>query len=200
MADVPNILLQKAEPIKAYLYTQAADGTRTRSFHRFDVIARSKPEEYVYTETEVLNYSSLVSRIDEIERKGVSADQIATAVESYLDDNPVTPEGIGALAADKLPEAVNDALAQAKDSGEFNGEKGDTGATGPEGPQGPQGEKGDTGATGPEGPQGPQGPAYTLNDDDKNAIAAAVKASLPTETWTFTLEDGSTVTKAVYVG
>lgn len=48
--------------------------------------------------------------------------------------------------------------------------------------------------------RGPQGPAYTLNDADKNTIAAAVKASLNIETWTFTLEDGSTVTKAVYVG
>ena len=67
----------------------------------------------------------------------------------------------------------------------LKGEKGETGA------QGPQGEKGDTGA---------QGPAYTLNDTDKNTIAAAVKASLTTETWTFTLEDGSTVTKAVYIG
>lgn len=62
------------------------------------------------------------------------------------------------------------------------------------GPQGPQGEKGETGEV------GPQGPAYTLTDTDKNTIAAAVKASLTTETWTFTLEDGSTVTKAVYVG
>lgn len=49
-------------------------------------------------------------------------------------------------------------------------------------------------------PAGPAGPAYTLTDADKNAIAAAVKASLKTETWTFTLENGSTVTKAVYVG
>lgn len=39
-----------------------------------------------------------------------------------------------------------------------------------------------------------------MNDAYKNAIAEAVKASLNTETWTFTLEDGSTVTKAVYVG
>ena len=50
------------------------------------------------------------------------------------------------------------------------------------------------------GSKGSTGPAYTLNDTDKNAIASAVKASLKTETWTFTLEDGSTVTKAVYVG
>ena len=65
---------------------------------------------------------------------------------------------------------------------------------GPQGEQGIQGPKGDTGET------GPQGPAYTLNDTDKANIAAAVKASLTKETWTFTLEDGSTVTKAVYVG
>jgi hypothetical protein len=125
VADVPNILLQKAEPIKAYLYTEAEDGTRTRSFHRFVVIARSKPEEYVYTQTEVLNYHSLVSRIDQIERNGVSDEQIANAVFSYLAENPVTPEGIGALPADKLPEAINEALAQAKESGEFKGDPGD---------------------------------------------------------------------------
>lgn len=67
------------------------------------------------------------------------------------------------------------------------GDKGDTGPQGPKGdtgaigPQGPQGEKGDTGAT---GPQGPKGDTPTLN----------------TETFIFTLEDGSTVEKKVYVG
>lgn len=44
-----------------------------------------------------------------------------------------------------------------------------------------------------------RGVAYTLTDSDKETIAAAVKASLTKETWTFTLEDGSTVTKAVCV-
>ena len=47
---------------------------------------------------------------------------------------------------------------------------------------------------------GAKGSSYTLTDDDKNTIAAAVKASLTSENWTFTLEDGSTVTKKVYVG
>lgn len=41
--------------------------------------------------------------------------------------------------------------------------------------------------------------AYKLTDSDKKEIVEAVKASLPKETWTFTLEDGSTVVKAVYV-
>ena len=56
------------------------------------------------------------------------------------------------------------------------------------------------GAQGPKGDKGDTGPAYTLTSADKTAIANSVKASLNTESWTFTLEDGSTVTKAVYVG
>lgn len=48
--------------------------------------------------------------------------------------------------------------------------------------------------------RGPLGPAYTLTTADKTAIANQVKDSLTTETWTFTLEDGSTVNKAVLLG
>lgn len=43
--------------------------------------------------------------------------------------------------------AVNDALAKAKESGEFKGEKGDTGEMGPIGPAGPQGVRGADGHT-----------------------------------------------------
>ena len=42
----------------------------------------------------------------------------------------------------KLPTAINDALAQAKASGEFDGAKGDKGDTGPEGPKGADGKDG----------------------------------------------------------
>lgn len=77
------------------------------------------------------------------------------------------------------------------------------GPQGPAGEQGPQGETGETGPRGPQGPQGetgetgPRGPAYVLTDTDKQAIVDAVLASQTTEDWTFTLEDGSTVTKKV---
>ncbi len=69
-----------------------------------------------------------------------------------------------------LQEAVEEALKQAKESGEFDGPAGPQGETGPQGPKGdtgetgPQGPKGDTGDTGPQGPKGdtgdtgPQGP------------------------------------------
>lgn len=42
----------------------------------------------------------------------------------------------------------------------------------------PKGEKGDTGAQGPQGETGTTGPAYTLTDDDKATIAAAVLAQM----------------------
>ena len=41
--------------------------------------------------------------------------------------------------------------------------------------------------------------AYTLTEEDMAEIAEKVKNSLGKENWTFTLEDGSTVTKAVIV-
>ena len=63
----------------------------------------------------------------------------------------LTAEDLGAISQDDLQEATNEALAQAKASGEFDGPQG------PEGPQGSKGEKGDTGATGAAGPQGPKG-------------------------------------------
>ena len=50
--------------------------------------------------------------------------------------------------------AVENALQEAKESGEFKGEKGDTGATGP---MGPQGETGATGVAGKDGANGKDG-------------------------------------------
>lgn len=53
-----------------------------------------------------------------------------------------------------MQEAVNTALEEAKESGEFDGPPG---PPGPQGIQGIQGPKGATGATGPQGPTGPAG-------------------------------------------
>ena len=233
-ANVPNILLQCAKMIRAYAHSSTEDVTQTNHYQAFEVRPRNKPEDYVYTETERLSYAKLENRIRDLEQAdGETPALVEEAVQSYMQSNPITPEGIGALSANTLPDVIQDALAQAKSSGMFDGEKGETGAQGPQGEkgetgeqgpqgekgetgeQGPQGEKGETGEQGPQGEkgepgaQGPQGekgetgeqgPAYTLNDTDKNTIAAAVKASLTTENWVFTLEDGSAVTKAVYVG
>lgn len=160
----------------------------------------------------------------------------------------------GKLDADKLPEAVNTALAQAKESGEFDGEDGQRGTgllavtTAPASYTTAVGGitpkyrmaistiktqagvtevlLGDTvrysyyhypidyldasyayftervsirGATGAAGTTPVKGTDY-FTAADKADMVAQVKASLTTENWTFTLENGSTVTKAVYVG
>ena len=41
--------------------------------------------------------------------------------------------------------------------------------------------------------------AYTLSEEDVAVIAEKIKDSLDKEEWTFTLEDGTTVKKAVVV-
>ena len=84
------------------------------------------------------------------------------------------------LDATALPTAINDALAQAKASGEFNGAKGEKGDKGDTGAQGIRGEKGDTGPagekgdTGPVGPQGEKGPAGPKGADGKDGAGMDV--------------------------
>lgn len=46
---------------------------------------------------------------------------------------------------------------------------------------------------------GETGPTYALTDSDRAAIAELVKADLTPDTWTFTMEDDSIVTKEVVI-
>lgn len=70
------------------------------------------------------------------------------------------------LESSELTNAINSALEQAKNSGDFKGDTGAPGATGP---------KGDTGATGPAGKDGND---YVLTEADKDEIAAIVVEKL----------------------
>ena len=169
-APVPNVLLQAPGTLMAYL----CEAGKTCLARSFLVLERKKPADYVYTETEVRAYEKLEERISTLEQS-----------------DTVDP--------DTLRDAVREALTQAKESGEFKGEKGDTGAKGDpgergeQGIQGEKGDKGDTGATGPKGdtgpqgatgPQGPQGATgaagkdgkdYVLTEADKAEIADMVE-------------------------
>lgn len=114
-------------------------------------------------------------------------------ITSYTETDPTVPNWakqpnkpsytaaeVGALSSSELSNAVNSALAQAKASGEFDGEKGDkgdTGATGPQGPQGPQGNPGATGATGATGSKGDKG-------DKGDTGAAGYSPVRGTDYWT----------------
>lgn len=157
VATIPNKLLQRSLDIKVWY----SDGRRTMTEVVLDVNPRNKPADYLHVE-------------------GVSEEQIARAVEQYMEKHPVTVEEsdptvsewakqptkptytaseVGALPSNttvptktsqltddvgfakqkdlegkldssKLGEAVNEALAQAKESGEFNGKDGQDGQDG----------------------------------------------------------------------
>ena len=97
VADVPNILLQENWRIRVYAY----DGCATRHDTRYDVIARSKPDTYVYTETEVLNYETIKKQMDAINN------DIEGVVRDYLEENPLDVD----LTGYATEEFVNEALA-----------------------------------------------------------------------------------------
>jgi hypothetical protein len=65
VVDVPNILLQTNWKIHIYAYNDY-----TKHEEVFDVIQRTKPADYIYTEVEILNYDALVERIEAIENSG----------------------------------------------------------------------------------------------------------------------------------
>ena len=66
VANVPNILLQNSWDMKVYAYKD----NHTVTKERFKVRARTKPADYVYTETEVLSYEALEKRVDALEAGG----------------------------------------------------------------------------------------------------------------------------------
>ena len=83
-ADIPNILLQDARPIRAYAY---CDDQYTLTEQQFTVKSRTKPDDYVYTETETLQYSTLDARITELETN--IEDVVAEEVNKYVEENPI---------------------------------------------------------------------------------------------------------------
>ena len=137
VADIPNILLQESWDINVYGY---CDGYYTKQAARIKVNPRTKPESYVYTETEVLNYNTVMEKIDRVENN------IAEAVNDYLIKNPVVVDLSNYYTKSQVDAAI--------DTVELT-----PGPQGPEGPRGPQGEPGRDGAPGPKGDTGPAGPA-----------------------------------------
>ena len=78
-ADVPNILLQDTYNIRVYAYCDCY----TKVEEVFKVKPRTKPSDYVYTETEVLQYSTISKRMDSLEQN------IEDEVNKYLENNPI---------------------------------------------------------------------------------------------------------------
>lgn len=93
LVNVPNILLQDNWTIRVYAYCV----NYTKIEEKINVFSRSKPADYIYTETEIKTFARLENRMDELEAT-VSVEGIAKAVEDYLIANP--PEA-GATTEEK---------------------------------------------------------------------------------------------------
>lgn len=64
LVNVPNILLQKCFCVYVYGY----DGESTKYSANFNVLSRSKPADYVYTETEVKTWAAMEQTIADLEK------------------------------------------------------------------------------------------------------------------------------------
>lgn len=67
-ANIPNVLLQRSGFLRVYVVVEG-DTIYDQTFY---VMARQKPDDYVYTETEVISYIALEKRISNLEKGGGS--------------------------------------------------------------------------------------------------------------------------------
>lgn len=88
---VPDILLQQAEPIVVHLCQCEEDGsTTTNHSQRFPVLARAKPDNYIYTPEEAKTWEKLDGRVKALEEEMGSggmpdnAEQIALLAEADM--------------------------------------------------------------------------------------------------------------------
>lgn len=88
---VPDILLQQAEPIVVHLCQREEDGgTTTNHSQRFPVLARAKPDDYVYTAEEIKTWEDLAQRVTSLEKSGGGADwdQNDATAAGYVKNRP----------------------------------------------------------------------------------------------------------------
>lgn len=93
VANVPNILLQATWDIRVYGYT----GDYTKVEKRYKVVARTKPSDYVYTETEIKNYDELAEQV----RYNTSIAETALSVANEARENAKSTQAIATNAAQR---------------------------------------------------------------------------------------------------
>ena len=138
-AIIPDVLLQTDNDLNVWAFVGTAENGYTKISKTFKVNRRNKPADYVFTPVEQTTLAELSGRLDRIE-ESQDPDAIKNAVDDYLKKNPVeapvksvngqigavelTAKDVGAISLDDLQAATNEALAQAKASGEFDGADG----------------------------------------------------------------------------
>ena len=85
VVNVPNILLQTSLDIRVYAYT----GNHTINEKIFKVIKRNKPADYIYTETELFEYETVLAEVREyrkqVEQYNANTVKLLNDTEAALD-------------------------------------------------------------------------------------------------------------------
>lgn len=139
VAIIPDVLLQTDNDLNVWAFSGTAENGYTKISKTFKVNRRNKPADYVFTPTDQTSIEEIKEKIDYLESIQ-DPDAIKNAVNDYLEQNPVEAPvqsvngktgavklnaiDVGAISQDNLQEAANEALAQAKASGEFDGADG----------------------------------------------------------------------------
>lgn len=144
VAIIPDVLLQTDKDLNVWAFSGTAENGYTKISKTFKVNRRNKPDDYVFTPPDQTSLEEIKERVSYLESMQ-DPGAIKNAVEDYLERNPVeapvksvngktgavelTAEDVGAISKDDLQEATNEALSQAKASGEFDGAPGADGHT-----------------------------------------------------------------------
>ena len=141
VAIIPDVLLQTDKDLNVWAFSGTAENGYTKISKTLKINRRNKPADYVFTPPDQTSLEEIKERVSYLESMQ-DPGAIKNAVEDYLEKNPVeapvrsvngktgtvelTAENVGAISQDDLQGAINEALAQAKASGEFDGADGYT--------------------------------------------------------------------------
>lgn len=106
LVNIPNILLQTDWRINVYAY----DKNYTKHYATFNVVKRTKPADYVYTETEVLNYNTLLEMINNIEGGNVDLSDYYTKTEVDEKLSDVDVDLTGYYTAEQVDTEISNAI------------------------------------------------------------------------------------------
>ena len=78
--DVPDKLLQVGKTLRVFSYVRDDYGGRTTRSEVFTVLPKPKPDDYVYTDTEMRTWESLEKRIEDLEDRNPGSVDIPTTL------------------------------------------------------------------------------------------------------------------------
>lgn len=180
-AAVPNILLTMAGVINVYVYPAG----RTVFAAALPVSAREKPDDYIYTETEVLSYKTLDEKIGDLAKLTTAAKENLVAAINEAAQSGGGTASVYMRVADGFIEYSGDGATWEKliAVDELKGPKGDKGDTGAQGPQGVPGEQGPQGEKGDKGDKGEPGSDATVDIVTPSAASTDSQAASAKAVW-----------------